>query len=335
MASDNKLWRSESKSAESKVDVFVGDQARVTIAAGSWDIKAEKSLVRKIDIRVFPVMIILFVLNFIDRNNFANARLKGLEDDLNLSDVQYQTCISIFLVGYVVMQLPSNLILHVVNRPSWYLCSCVIVWGVISASTSAVQNATGAILCRFFLGCVEASFFPGSLYFLSRWYTRKEMHLRVTILNAGNLAAQAFGGLIAAGILSRMDGDMGLGAWRWLFVVEGAITIVVSILAVFILPDYPLTTSWLSEEEKRISSARLALDAGLASDAEGESVSTIQGVIMAFKDPKVWLLGITYHTCIMGLSVSTGISSSLLKRDPSPHCGDYSFPSSFPQSRSR
>lgn len=87
----------------------------------TWDSKEEAALVRRIDLRIFPVMVVLFILNFIDRNNFANARLKGLEEDLNLTDVQYQTCISILLVGYVAMQIPSNMILSKTARPSWYM----------------------------------------------------------------------------------------------------------------------------------------------------------------------------------------------------------------------
>lgn len=275
----------------------------------TWDPAVEKALVRKIDMRIFPIMIVLFVLNFIDRNNFANARLRGLEEDLNLTDVQYQTCISILLVGYVAMQVPSNMILNKLSRPSWYLCACVAVWGLISAATGAIQNFTGAVLCRFFLGCVEASFFPGSLLFLSRWYTRKEMQLRVTILNTGNLAAQGFGGLIAAGILSNMEGDAGLRAWRWLFVVEGAITIALAGVALFILPDYPGTTKWLTQEQRRVAEDRLALDNGLAGgSAEDEDVTAWQGLVMACKDIKVWLLGLAYHATIMGLSVSPPLS---------------------------
>lgn len=292
------------------VDLAAGDHASTTAAA--WDAKAERALVRKIDLRIFPTMVILFILNFIDRNNFANARLKGLEEDLGLSDVEYQTCISILLVGYVLMQVPSNLILNAVSRPSWYLCGCVITWGVISAATAGVHNAAGAIACRFFLGCVEASLFPGSIYFLSRWYTRKEMQLRVTILNGGNLAAQAFGGLIAAGVLGNMEGDGGLRAWRWLFIIEGVITVVIGAMAVFVLPDYPLTTTWLSEEEKKIANGRLLIDAGLSVDAEDEDVSAKDGLLMAVKDLKVWLLGLTYHTCIMGLSVSKPVSRAIL-----------------------
>lgn len=284
----------------------------------TWDPAAERAFVRKLDLLIFPIMIILFILNFIDRNNFANARLSGLEADLGLSDVEYQTCISILLVGYVAMQVPSNMILTAIKRPSWYLCACVAVWGVISAATGAVRNAAGAIMCRFFLGCVEASFFPGSLYFLSRWYTRREMQLRVTVLNAGNLAAQAFGGLIAAGILGDMEGALGLAAWRWLFIIEGAVTVAVAGIAVFVLPDYPQTTGWLSAEERRIAVGRLAVDAGAETDEE-DDVTALQGLKMACKDPKVWLLGITYHTTIMGLSVSSSLLSSPFALLPPTH----------------
>ncbi|KAJ0322572.1 hypothetical protein COL922a_013744 [Colletotrichum nupharicola] len=214
----------------------------------NWDPATEKALVRKIDLRIFPVMIVLFILNFIDRNNFANARLSGLEKDLKLTDVQYQTCISVLPSGYVAMQIPSNMILNKLKRPSWYLCGCVAVWGVISAATGA---------------------------------------LRVTILNSGNLAAQGFGGLIAAGILADMEGAAGLRAWRWLFIVEGAVTVALAGVAFFILPDYPKTTSWLTEEERRVAQDRMALDEGLAGgSAEDEDVTAIQGLIMACKDVK-------------------------------------------------
>lgn len=273
----------------------------------SWTAQDERALRLKIDLRIFPALVILFILNFLDRNNFANARLKGLEQDLGLSDVQYQTCISILLVGYVVMQVPSNMLLDKLSKPAWYLCGCAATWGIISAATGAVHNPSGAIACRFFLGCVEAVLFPGSLYFLSRWYTRKEMQLRVTILNAGNLLAQAFGGLIAAGVLGNMEGKAGIRAWRWLFIIEGAITIAVSAITAFVLPDYPSTTSWLSEREKLIALKRLELDIG-GNDFGFSEESSQGGALHGFKDAisdiKVWILALTYFSTIMGLSVS-------------------------------
>ncbi|KAJ5652992.1 hypothetical protein N7507_010418 [Penicillium longicatenatum] len=266
-----------------------------------WTAEEELSLRWKIDLRVFPVLIILFILNFIDRNNFANARLKGLQADLDMDDVEYETCISILLVGYVLFQIPSNMVLNTLRRPSWYLCACVALWGAISAATGSVQTSTEAILCRFFLGCVEAALFPGSIYFLSRWYVRKEMQLRVTLLNAGNLLAQAFGGLIAAGILGTMEGTADIRAWRWLFIIEGVVTIGCATVAVFILPDFPSTTSWLSDREKMISQHRLDMDMG--GPDKGNEQSTIadalDGLKQAVTDPKVWLLGIAYHCTIM------------------------------------
>lgn len=284
----------EDSNAKTDLDVEV-------VPSLEWTKADEIALVRKIDLRIFPILILLVILNFIDRNNFANARLKGLQDDLKLSDVQYQTCISILLVGYVSMQIPSNMILNYISRPEWYLCVCVMIWGMISAATAAAHNAVGAILCRFFLGAVEAALFPGSLYYLSRWYTRKEMQFRVTLMNAGNLLAQAFGGLIAAGVLSNMEGKEGIRAWRWLFIIEGCLTIVFAIIAIPILPAYPTTTRWLSEKEKLIAQRRLAEDAGVADEDEDE-MSALQGVKLAIKDPKVLVMALTYCATIMGLS---------------------------------
>lgn len=185
-------------------------------------------------------------------------------------------------------------------------------------------------MCRFFLGCVEASFFPGAIYFLSRWYTRSEMQLRVTVLNLGNLAAQGFGGLIAAGILANMEGAGGIRAWKWLFVIEGAVTVAFGIVGAFILPDYPDTTAWLSARERYIAERRLALDVGIVE--EKEDSGALSGLRMAVTDPKVWLLGLAYHCTIMGLSVSR-VSASHFYRVHSADGSPSSCSSSHPSRR--
>lgn len=127
---------------EMALAVSPGDAPDDSTSVPGWEPQAEQALVRKIDLAIFPVLVLLFILNFIDRNNFANARLKGLEADLHLTDVEYQTCISILLVGYVSMQIPSNMFLNYINKPRIYLCSCVAVWGVISACTAATVGAS-------------------------------------------------------------------------------------------------------------------------------------------------------------------------------------------------
>jgi MFS family permease len=117
------------------------------------------------------------------------------------------------------MQVPSNLFLDGIGKPSIYLPACMVVWGTISACTGAVQDYGGLLACRFILGFVEAAYFPGCLFFLSSWYTRKELGFRTAISYSGSLISRAFSGLIAAGIVAGLDGARGLRAWRWLFVI--------------------------------------------------------------------------------------------------------------------
>lgn len=135
--------------------------------------RAERALVRKIDLRLLPMIILIYIMNYLDRNNIAAARLAGLEDDLGLTSVQYQTCVSILFVGYLLMQVPSNLFLNKIGKPAVYLSASMVLWGIISTATAGVQSYGGLVAVRFFLGFVEAAYFPGCLYFLSAWYTRK------------------------------------------------------------------------------------------------------------------------------------------------------------------
>lgn len=124
-----------------------------------------------------------------------------------------QTTVSILFVGYILMQVPSNLFLAKCGKPAIYLPSVMIIWGIISGAIAASHSYGAVVAIRFCLGFVEAAYFPGCLYFLSCWYTRKELALRTAMLYAGSLISGAFSGLIAAGITTGMDGTLGLGAW--------------------------------------------------------------------------------------------------------------------------
>lgn len=153
----------------------------------------------------------------VHRNNIAAAKLRGLEDDLNLSQAQYQTCLSILYVGYILMQVPSNIYMNQIQRPSLYIGVVMLLWGMISTLSGIVTGFSGMVATRFFLGFVEAAFLPGALLILSKWYTRRELTTRNAILFCGNLISNAFSALIAAGVLSNMQGVLGHAAWRWLF----------------------------------------------------------------------------------------------------------------------
>lgn len=179
-------------------------------------LRVEKSLKRKLDARC-ALFVLIYIMNYLDRNNIAAARLRGLQDDLKLDNQEYATCLSILYVGYILMQVPSNIFINRIQRPSLYISLVMLVWGLVSTLSGVVTNFGGMVSVRFFLGFVEAAFLPGALMILSKWYTRRELTVRNAILFCGNLISNAFSALIGAGVLSNMQGVLGHAAWRWLF----------------------------------------------------------------------------------------------------------------------
>lgn len=145
---------------------------------------------------------------------------------------------------------------------------------------------------------------PGCLYYLSCWYTRKELGLRTAILYSGALLSGAFSGLIAAGITKNMNGTRGLLAWRWLFIIEGVITIGIAFAAYFVLPNFPRTTSWLSEEERQLASWRLEEDIGQDDWVDSEHQSFIVGLKLAFSDIKTYILMVLLFGTVASGSVT-------------------------------
>ena len=117
-------------------------------------------------------------------------------------------------MAQTLMQVPSNALLNFSGRPSWYIGFWVIAWGLVSCLTSQVKNFGDIVACRFILGFVEAPFFCGVLFYLSKWYTKQELSFRMAIFYSASLVSGAFGSLIAAGILSGLAGEMGMAAWQ-------------------------------------------------------------------------------------------------------------------------
>ncbi|TFK28785.1 sugar transporter [Coprinopsis marcescibilis] len=259
----------------------------------------EKKFLLKLDLRM-SILVLIYILNYIDRNNAAAARLRGFEEDLNLKGNEFATLLSILYVGYIIMQIPSNIFLNWIGKPSWYLPFCMVVWGGICCLTGITHNFVGALLTRFFLGFVEAAFFPGALFLLSKWYKRDELGLRTAILYCGNIISNAFGALMASGILSGMEGKLGQAAWRWLFYIEGAVTIAVAILAIFILPDFPTTSKWLTPQERALAIRRMEEDAGVGD--EGQTEGQGSGLSLAASDWRVWWIAVALTSQVVALS---------------------------------
>ncbi|EPS40425.1 hypothetical protein H072_5739 [Dactylellina haptotyla CBS 200.50] len=264
----------------------------------------EIKLKRKIDIRLLPTIIVVYIMNYLDRNNIPAAQVAGMGEELGLSTTQYNTAVSILFVGYILMQVPSNLFLDKIGRPSIYFTVVMMIWGVISGATGAVQNFSGLIACRFFLGFIEAAYFPGCLFYLSSWYTKKELSLRTAILYSGSLISGAFSGLIAAGITDGLDGKAGLSAWRWLFILEGSITVFIAFFIWMIIPDFPRTTRWLSEEERQLACWRLERDVGEEDWSGSEAQKVMHGLKLAFTDTKMYILMVLVTCCVASGSIT-------------------------------
>ncbi|KAH7930094.1 MFS general substrate transporter [Leucogyrophana mollusca] len=262
--------------------------------------RIERSLLRKLDLRM-SILVLIYILNYIDRNNAAAARLRGFEEDLHLKGQEFNTILSILYIGYILMQVPSNMFMNYIGKPSLYLPTCMAIWGFISVLTG---HFTGALLTRFFLGFVEAAFFPGALFLLSKWYKRRELGQRTALLSCGIMISNAFGSLMASAILDTMDGKLGRAAWRWLFYIEGSLTVFVALLSMFILPDFPATSSgWLTPEEHALAQLRMEEDVGVGDEEETRHVKGhSSGLILALSDWKVWWMSIALTSMVVSLS---------------------------------
>ncbi|KAG1845706.1 MFS general substrate transporter [Suillus subalutaceus] len=261
----------------------------------------EKRLLRKLDLRM-AFLVLIYIMNIMDRYNVAAARLHGFEEDLGMTGNQFNTLVSILFVGYLLTQTPSNIILHHMKRPSLYLSSCMIAWAAITVFMGVVQTYHAALILRFFIGFVEATFLPGALLLLSRWYKKNELALRTALLFCGSPVSNVFGALIASGILESLDGTLGFTAWRWLFFVEGALTIVVAVSAIWILPDFPSTPSvWLSPDEQTLAKRRMEEEVATI-EREGKPEGNFSGLVETLMDWRVWWLGVALHLMICSQS---------------------------------
>ncbi|OJI99292.1 hypothetical protein ASPVEDRAFT_69737 [Aspergillus versicolor CBS 583.65] len=217
----------------------------------SFPAERRKRLLRKIDIRLIPMLAVLYLISHLDRANIGNAKILGLTEDLGLSGIQYNIALSLFFIPYILLEVPSNILLKKFSRPSVYLGTLIVSWGIIMTLTGVVQNFGGLVTMRLLLGIFEAGFFPGSVYLCSLWYMPRELGTRVASFFCASALSGAFSGLLAAGI-SEMDNVGGYKGWRWILLIEGLITVMLGVTCFFLLIDSPrLSTRWLDQDEIR------------------------------------------------------------------------------------
>ncbi|KAL6808132.1 MFS general substrate transporter [Trichoderma camerunense] len=241
----------------------------------------EIRLVYKLDFRI----ILMYFFNYVNQGAMSQAKLNSLETELDIKGADFNTAVSVLTVGYVLMQIPSNMLLTRV-RPSVYLASWIVAWS--NAACTGLVRSYGALLaCRFLLGFFEAPFYPGALYLIAIFNTRKEVATRVAVLYTGQMAGLSFANLIAAGVFKDLDGVRGMAGWRWLLILEGASSGVIGILALKLLPNTPQTTTWLKEGEQKLEIQRMDHDRLV--DSHGNDESVMDALQSSVKDPRTWL----------------------------------------------
>ncbi|KAH0496093.1 hypothetical protein TgHK011_003474 [Trichoderma gracile] len=218
----------------------------------------EATLIRKIDFFILTFCCLSYFINYLDRSNLANAYVSGMREDLGFVGNQLNVINTCFTVGYVLGQIPSNLSLYYVKPRIWFP-SMMLLWGGLTMVTASVHSPQSIMAIRFFQGIFEASTFVGTHYILGAWYTERELGKRSGIFTASGLAGSMIGGFIQTGIHSSLDGRSGLAGWRWLFIVDGLLTIPVAAYGFFFFPDTPRNTSafYLTEDEKRLAVVRV------------------------------------------------------------------------------
>ncbi|CAI7649754.1 unnamed protein product [Penicillium glandicola] len=247
----------------------------------------EKTLIRKIDLHILPFVVLLYLFSFLDRVNIGNARLYGLEEDLGLVGNQYQVSVSILFVTYCFFEVPSNLVLKKL-RPSRYIATISVMWGIIATLTGLTQNYGGLVACRILLGVVEAGLFPGFITYLTLFYSKREIALRTSYLFSSAAIAGAFGGLLAYGI-GFMDGICGLRGWRWIMIIEGIPTVLLGVATWFGLADDPDTAYYLNEEERALVARRRARYIGQTESAQKFHWADVKEGVL---DWKIWAFSI-------------------------------------------
>ncbi|KAL2106942.1 hypothetical protein VUR80DRAFT_5922 [Thermomyces stellatus] len=239
----------------------------------------KKAVVRKIDIRLVPLLTFLYLFSFIDRANIGNAKIEGLEDDLKITPQQYNIALSVFFIPYIVFEVPSNYILTKFKKPSTYIGGIIVAWGTVMTLMGIVQNFGGLVAARFMLGVTEAGFFPGAVYIISQWYLPNEIQTRIAIFYSASALAGAISGLLAFAI-ARMDGVGGLNGWRWIFLLEGIATVLAGLLCFFFLIDSPETSAWLEDDEVRFLRLRRLAQVGMVQKKKTAGKKTVEWKIL-------------------------------------------------------
>lgn len=239
--------------------------------------------------RVIPLLIVCYLVAYLDRVNVGFAKLQML-DDLKFSDAVYGLGAGVFFVGYLMFEIPSNIALHRFGARRW-IARIMMTWGLLSAAMMFIHTPMSFYVLRFLIGIAEAGFFPGIIFYLTTWFPAHRRGVMISLFIAALPISSMLGSLISGWIMQNLHGVAGYAGWQWLFVIEGLPAVFLGAAVFFLLRDRIADAQWLSPEEKH------GMQAALDREAVGKAQHSLRDGLL---NPKIWLLGAVYFCLVLG-----------------------------------
>ncbi len=262
--------------------------------------------VRKVKGHVLPLFVVMFILNYIDRVNIGFVRTH-MEHDLGIGAAAYGFGAGLFFIGYALFEVPSNMLLQKVGARIW-LTRIMFTWGIVATLMAFIQNETHFYILRFLLGVAEAGFFPGVIYYFTRWLPGVERGKAIAIFLSGSAVASLISGPLS-GVLLQIEG-FGLHGWQWMFAIEGLASVVIGFLVWFWLDSKPHDAKWMTREEQDA-----LVDAIDQEQRERDAVNTVKPTIgKLLKDRQIMLFCALYFCIQLTIYAATFWLPSIIKK---------------------
>ncbi|KGD92409.1 major facilitator transporter [Achromobacter sp. RTa] len=258
-------------------------------------------LYRKITWRLLPFLLLCYVFAYLDRINIGFAKLQ-MQQDVGISDAVYGLGAGIFFLGYVMFEVPSNLLLTRIGARRT-ISRIMVLWGLTSASMLFVQGEWSFYALRFMLGVFEAGFAPGMIFYLTYWYSQSRMAGVMAVVMLAGPIGGIVGGPMSAWIMTAFSGAHGLDGWQWMFLLEGLPCVLLGVAAYRYLDDKPAEARWLGTEEKAL----------LAADLESRGAQQKHSFAQVLRDPAIYGMALTYFCLICGIYAVSFWLPTLLK----------------------
>ncbi|SCU82275.1 LAME_0C00430g1_1 [Lachancea meyersii CBS 8951] len=293
---------------KSDVKVTVRDQEEYSLEAQGGvvvkdiyvDPHEEAALVRKLDRRLLPMLAFMYFLSSLDRSNIGNAYTSGMKEDLHLTSRQYSNAVSVFYSTYLAAELPAVWLLKIA-RPRYYMSGLVLAWSLITLFSGFVQKYESLLATRVLLGAFEGGFFPAMTLLITMTYKPQEQAKRIAFFFGSSALSGAFGGLIATGLAS-VNNAGGLEGWRWLYIIEGLISVFASVWLFFGLPDSLDNLKFLNSKEHALMNARAKQRVQYMGENPAFSWKEVLLAIKDFKTYFAFIIQFCQDTILYGFS---------------------------------